>query len=82
MPEHRKQFTFKGKREHIAQVNIPNNISKPTHSNNNNEISHGLRDQVILPDTVKIMFILAIQSTDKKRSIVENVDRALVKKRC
>lgn len=80
MPEHRKQFTFKGKREHIAQVNIPNNISKPTHTNN--DISHGLRDQVIPPDTVKIMFILAIQSTDKKRSIVENVDRALVKKRC
>ena len=23
-PEHRAQFVFKGKREHIAKVNIPN----------------------------------------------------------
>ena len=26
MPEHRTQFTFKGKREYITKINIPNHI--------------------------------------------------------
>ena len=37
--------------------------------------------QVIVPDTVKIMFNLDIKSTDKARSVVNNVGRALVKKK-
>ena len=37
--------------------------------------------QVIVPDTVKIMFNLDIKSTEKARSVVNNVGRALVKKK-
>ena len=44
------------------------------------EIPHGSRDQVIVPDTVKITFNIDIESTDKTRSVVNNVGRALVKK--
>ena len=44
------------------------------------EIPHGSRDHAIVPDTVKITFNFDIQSTDKTRSIVNNVSRALVKK--
>ena len=36
---------------------------------------------VIVPDTVKISFTLNIESTDKISSIVNNVGRALVKKK-
>ena len=45
------------------------------------EITHGSRDHVIVPDSVKIMFNLDIESTDKARSIVNNEGRALVKKK-
>ena len=38
------------------------------------EIPHGSRDRVIVPHTVKITFNLDIESTDKTRSIVNNVD--------
>ena len=44
------------------------------------EIPHGSRDHAIVPDTVKITFNLDLESTDKARSIVNNVSRALVKK--
>ena len=40
---------------------------------------HDSRDHVIVPDTVKITF--DIISTDKARSVVNNVGRALVKKK-
>ena len=42
MPEQRKQFVFKGKREHVAEVNIPN----LTHPNQHIDIEmpHGSRD--------------------------------------
>ena len=46
------------------------------------EIPHGSRDHVIVPDTVKITFNLDIESTDKTRSVVNNIGRALMKKRC
>ena len=45
------------------------------------EILHGSRDHVIIPDTVKITFNFDIESTDKARSVVNNVGRALVKKK-
>ena len=45
------------------------------------EIPHGSRDHVIIPDTVKITFNLDITSTNKARSVVNNVSRALVKKK-
>ena len=58
MVEHRKQFSFKGKREHIAKANRPN-IAYPN-KHTDIEIPHGSRDHVIIPDTVKISFNLAI----------------------
>ena len=45
------------------------------------EIPHDSRDHVIAPDTVKIKFNLDIKSTDKTLSVVNNVGRALVKKK-
>ena len=39
------------------------------------------RDHVIITDTVKITFNLDIESTDKTRIVVNNVGRALVKKK-
>ena len=79
MVEHRTQFAFKGKREHMAKVNMPN-IAYPN-QNNNAEIWHGSRDHVIVPETVKITFKLDIELTDKTRIIVNNVGRALVRKK-
>ena len=78
MVEHRTQFAFKGKREHFATVNTPNiaypgqqfKIIRP----------QGSADHVIVPDTIKITFDLEIKSTDKARSVVNNVGRKLVKK--
>ena len=80
MLEHRTQFAFNGNREHIAKVSMPN-IAYPN-QHIDIEIPHGSRDHVIVPDTVKITFNLDIESTDKTRSIVNNVDMVLVKKRC
>ena len=76
MVEHRTQFAFKGKREHIAKVKMPN-IAYPN-QDIDTEIPHGSRDHVIVPDTVKITFDLDIESSDKVRSVVNNVGRALV----
>ena len=45
------------------------------------EIPHGSRDHLIVPSTIKIMFNLDIESTDKARNVVNNVGRALVKKK-
>ena len=78
-PEHRTQFAFKGKREHIVKVNIPN-IGYPN-QHIDVEIPAGSRDQVIVPDTLKITFNLEVESKDKTRSVVNNVGRALVKKK-
>ena len=79
MVEHRAQFAFKGKREHIAKVNMPNIVHPNQHIDN--EMPHGSRDHVIVPDTVKITFNLDITSTDKARSVVNNLARALGKKK-
>ena len=78
MVEHRTQFAFKEKREHIAKVNMPN-IAYPS-QHTDIEIPHGSRDHVIIPDTVKIMFNLDITSTGKTQSVVNNIGRVLVKK--
>ena len=79
MVEHRTQFTFKRKREHVAKVNMPNITYPNQHSDT--EIPHSSGDHVIVPDTVKITFNLDIESKVKTRSIVNNVGRALVKKK-
>ena len=78
MAEHRTQFVLKGNREHIAKVNMPNIAYMGQHIDN--EIPHGSKDYVIVPDTVKITFNLRIESTDKTHSVVNNVGRVLVKK--
>ena len=79
MVEYRTQFAFNGKREHIADVNIPN-IGYPNQQIDI-EIPHGSRDHVIVPDTVKITFNLEISSTGKARIVVNNIGRALVIKK-
>ena len=78
MAEHRISEAFDGKREHIPKVNIPNIAYPGQHIDI--EIPSGSRDHVIVPDTVKITFNLEIESTDKARSVVNNLGRGLVKK--
>ena len=77
--EHRTQFAFKCKREHIAKVNMPNIAYPNQHIDIG--ILYGSRDHVIVPDTIKTTFNLGIESIDKPRSVVNNVGRALVKKK-
>ena len=79
MVEHRTQLAFKCKREHNARTNTPNR-AYPS-QDIDIEIPHGSRDHVIVPDTIKIKFNLEIESTDKTSSVVNNVDKALIKKR-
>lgn len=71
MPKQRMKCTFIGKREHIAKVKISNKAysSQPIDI----PIPHGSRNHVIVPDTVRIMFNLDIESTDKTRSSIKNV---------
>ena len=78
MVEYRTQFASKGKREHIAKVNMPN-IAYPN-QHIDIKIPNSSKGHVIVPDTVKITFNLDIESRDKTRSIMNNVGRVLVKK--
>ena len=77
MIEHRTQFAFKGKREHIVKVNMPN-ITYPS-QHTDIEIRHGSRDHVIVLDAVKVTFNLDIESSEKAGSVVNNVPRELAK---
>ena len=79
MVEHRTLFTFKGMREHIAKFNMPNTA----YSNQeiDIEIRHGSRDDVVVPDTVKITFNLDIELTGRTRNVVNNPGRELVKEK-
>ena len=79
MVEHMIQLVFRGKRGHIARVNMPN-IAHPS-QHIDIEIPHGSRDHVIMPDAVKITFNLDITSIDKVRSVVNNADRVIAKKK-
>ena len=54
VPEYRTEFAFKGKREYIAKTNISNLGNPKKHTDT--EIPH--RDHAIVPDTVKINFVL------------------------
>ena len=78
MVDHRIQFAFKAWK-HIETANTKD-IAYPN-QHTDIEISHASKDHVIVPDTVKITFDLDIESTDKARSVVNNVGRALVKKK-
>ena len=79
MVEHMTQFAFKRKREHIVTANLPNIAYPSQHTDIG--IPHGSRDHVIVRDTTKITFNLDIESTDKARSVVNNVGRTPVKKK-
>ena len=79
MVEHRAQFAFKGKRKHISKVNILNIAYSGQHIDI--EIPYGSSNHVIVPNTVKIMFNLYIESKDKTLSVVNNVQRTLIKKK-
>ena len=79
MVEHRTQPAFKGNREHIVSVNIPNMAYLGQHVDI--KIPHGSGNCLIVSDTLKITFNLDITSTDKVRSVVNNMGRALVKKK-
>ena len=46
-----------------------------------NEILYGSKDHVIVPNTVTITFNFDIELTGRKRSIVNNIGRTLVKKK-
>ena len=63
----------------MAKANTPN-IAYPN-QHIDIEIPYGSTDHVILPDTLKMTFNLEIESTDKTRSVVYNVGRALAKKK-
>ena len=63
MVEDRTQFAFKGKRRHIAKVNMPN-IAYPN-QRTEIEILHGSRDHEIAPDFVKITFNLELNQQTK-----------------
>ena len=68
MVEHRTQFAFKGKREDISKVSIPNIAYTSQHIDI--DIQHGSRDHVIIPDTVKTAFNLDIESTDTRHVVL------------
>ena len=78
MVDHRIQFAIKAWK-HIETANTKD-IAYPN-QHTDIEISHASKDHVIVPDTFKITFDLDIESTDKARSVVNNVGRALVKKK-
>ena len=63
----------------MAKSNTPN-MAYPS-QRINIEIPKCSRDHVIVPDPLEITFNLEIESTDKTSSVVNNVGRALVKKR-
>ena len=69
---------FKGKREYIANVKIPNlacpklNLILKYHMI--------LKKHAVVPDSIKITFNLYIESTNETCSIANNTGRTLVKK--
>ena len=77
MIENRTQFAFKGKREHIVKVNMPNITYSNQHTDI--EIRNGSRDHVIVLDNVKVTFNLDNESSEKARSVVNNVLREVAK---
>ena len=60
---------FKGKREHVAKVNIEK-LAYPS-QRIDDEIPNCFGDHVIVPGTIEFTFNLDIDSTDKTRSITQ-----------
>ena len=79
MAENRISNAFDGKREHMVKPNTPNIAYPSEHIDIG--IPYVSGDHVIVPDTLKTRFNREIESRDKIRSVVNNVGRALVKKR-
>ena len=79
MIEYRISKAFNGKREHMVKPNTAN-IAYPS-QHIDFRIPKSSRNHVVVPNTRKITFNLEIESTDKTRSVVNNVGRALVKKK-
>ena len=75
MSEQRTQFVFKGKRELVVEVNIPNLTYPNQHIDI--EMPHGSRGHAIVPGAVKITFNLDIESIYKRLSIVNDIGRPL-----
>ena len=69
--EHRTQFAFKSNRKHIEKANTKDIANWSQHIDI--EVPLCSKDHVIVPDTV--------ESIDKARGVVNNVGRALVKKK-
>ena len=72
IPDQREQFAFKGKGEHISEVNIPN-ITYPNQYINI-AIPAVSRDHLNVPDTVKIKFNLDIDSIKDLVSVTMKVE--------
>ena len=69
LAEVRTQYAFKGKREHIAKVNIPNIAYLDQHIDT--KIPHCLKDHVIVTKTIKITLNLDNELEQRKWSISE-----------
>ena len=80
MIEHSTHFAVKGNREHITTVNTPNIAFPGQHFKI--IIPQCSADHEIVPDTLKITFDLHLTSTYNARTVVNNVGRTLVKKKC
>ena len=61
MVKHKTQFAFKGKREHVAKVNMPNIAYPNRHIYIG--IPYGLRDHVIIPNTKLRLILILNQQT-------------------
>ena len=79
MPVHRIQFSSKGRREHIAKLNMSNMAYQKQHIDT--AIRHGSKYHVIVSENIKIKSNLDIELIDKTHSIVNNIGRALVRKK-
>ena len=78
-PENRINFAFNGKHKKVLKVNIPK-IGYPG-QHIDVQIPSGSKDHTIVPNTLKLSFNLDLEpAKDKTRSLVSNVERALVKK--
>ena len=79
MAEHRIPEDLDGARVHMVKSTTPNTAYPSQYIEI--EIPKVSRDHVIVPETLKITFNFEVESTDKTRSVLNNIGRALVKKR-
>ena len=77
--EKRIQFLFTGKREHLVKVNVLNAAHHNRHFGV--KIPSGPHKHAIVPDSLRLRFNFDLESTDKTRSTVNNIGRAIVQKK-